>query len=275
MGRTVFQQLSILIIYLSENFIMISKKNISGAVVTVYALFIMLIIIMMSQKTVVYIATRADTYLEKQAYWNAQSGGSIASLHDTRAGPKILDSDDGWDIGQIEVPILGGEPVGRTGRRGDLLDIIKAIDSPQTMILTSDSFTHNGAIPAEFSCTAQNNSPQLTIADVPGNTTSLVLIMDDRDAGVAHWLVWKIPNSTTEFLLNSLPVGTREGANYAGSSQYEGPCPPPGETHRYDFTLYAMDNEINLSAGSTMLELETAMIGHILAQTTLTGTFAR
>ena len=62
---------------------MISKKNISGAVVTVYALFIMLIlsfiIIMMSQKTVVYIATRADTYLEKQAYWNAYSGIEIAT----------------------------------------------------------------------------------------------------------------------------------------------------------------------------------------------------
>ena len=256
--------------------------------VTVYALFIMLIlsfiIIMMSQKTVVYIATRADTYLEKQAYWNAQSGRSIFSLNDTRAVQKILDTDDGWDIGEIEVPISGGEPEGRTGR-GSLQDIIspKTISLgviPTSLSLTSDSFTPGGPIPSQFVCAVlagQNNSPQLRIANTPPGAVSLVLIMDDKDIGGGgpwpHWLVWGISPLTTEINIDWNP-GTPQGLNYLGAIGYAGPCPPAG-THRYDFTLYAMDNNIDLSAGSNMTELNAAISDHILAQTTLTGTFAR
>ena len=101
--------------------------------------------------------------------------------------------------------------------------------------------------------------------------------MDDKDIGGGgpwpHWLVWGISPLTTEINIDMNP-GTHQGENYLGAIGYAGPCPPPGETHRYDFTLYAMDNNIDLSAGSTMTELNAAISDHILAQTTLTGTFA-
>ena len=109
---------------------MISKKNISGAVVTVYALFIMLIlsfiIIMMSQKTVAFIATRADSYLEQQSYWNAIAGRALA----VRVNFEDLaefGSDEGWDLGQIEIPASGDEAIGKTGRGGSM-DIITTMD---------------------------------------------------------------------------------------------------------------------------------------------------
>jgi Raf kinase inhibitor-like YbhB/YbcL family protein len=54
---------------------------------------------------------------------------------------------------------------------------------------------------------------------------------------------------------------------------YAGPCPPPGNPHRYFFRLYALDLSLNLPPGATKEELERAMDQHILAQGTLMGTY--
>ena len=53
-----------------------------------------------------------------------------------------------------------------------------------------------------------------------------------------------------------------------------GPCPPSG-THGYQFKLYALDATLDLEASARKSDLESAMEGHILAQTMLVGTYAR
>lgn len=144
------------------------------------------------------------------------------------------------------------------------------------MKLTSPAFANNGAIPPEFTCDSADISPPLEISDVPKNTKSLALIMDDPDAPVGtfvHWAVWNISPDTKEIRKGNEPLGV-QGTTGFRRKGYGGPCPPSG-THRYFFRLYALDAELKLPEGSAKHDLENAMQSHVIAQAQLMGTYKR
>ena len=148
-----------------------------------------------------------------------------------------------------------------------------------TMQLTSPAFENGRAIPAKYTCDGENISTPLKIDDVPSNTATLAIVMDDPDAVKPagkvwdHWIVWNIPVDTTDIPEGTEPEGVH-GKGTGGNVEYSGPCPPDTE-HKYRFTLYALDAELMLPAGSTKTDLENMMDGHILEQVTLTGTYKR
>jgi Raf kinase inhibitor-like YbhB/YbcL family protein len=158
----------------------------------------------------------------------------------------------------------------------------------QTMKLTSPAFAHNGAIPAQYTCDGANISPALEWSEAPQNSNSFVLIVDDPDAPTkvwTHWIVFNIPNTTQSLAENTAysaqgSEGQASGpfmqgaTDFNGKRQWGGPCPPSG-THHYHFTLYALDNFLDLPTGATKEQVLQAMRGHILAQTTLIGTYQR
>jgi Raf kinase inhibitor-like YbhB/YbcL family protein len=148
----------------------------------------------------------------------------------------------------------------------------------QTMKLTSPAFSHNGSIPSEYTCDGANISPALKWLDAPQPTNSFVLIVDDPDAPAkvwTHWILFNIPNTTQSLVENSQSGPFLQGAtDFNGKCQWGGPCPPSG-THHYHFTLYALDNFLDLPTGATKEQVIKAMQGHILAQTTLIGTYQR
>lgn len=153
---------------------------------------------------------------------------------------------------------------------------IQEVDS-MGMRLTSPDFAHNEMIPATYTCTGEGKSPPLRIADVPPEARSLALVMDDPDAPGRtwdHWLLWNIPANATSIAASSTPAGAVQGKNSWGRSDYGGPCPPSG-THRYVFTLYALDCTLELPQGATKRELQRTMTGHTLAQTQLTGLYRK
>ena len=140
--------------------------------------------------------------------------------------------------------------------------------------LTSNAFSHGGEIPRKCGYKNGNEKPPLTINEIPEGTKSLALIMDDPDAMGAvgkvwvHWVVWNIDPTTTE--LENL---TEEGMTDFGEVGYGGPA-PPDKRHTYVFNLYALDTDLDLPDKSTKADVEKAMEGHIIEQTTLTGTYA-
>jgi len=144
------------------------------------------------------------------------------------------------------------------------------------MELTSPAFENNQGIPSEYTCDGSDTSPELSIADVPENAKSLVLINDDPDAPVGtwdHWIVFNIPASTTTINKGQEPSGTG-GKNSWGRTGYGGPCPPSG-THRYIFKLYALDTELDFQEGAAKKDIEAAMEGHIIGQAELIGTYKK
>jgi Raf kinase inhibitor-like YbhB/YbcL family protein len=144
------------------------------------------------------------------------------------------------------------------------------------LMITSEDFCPCGRNPARFTGEGRDINPQLEIADTPPNTKSLVLVMDDQDAPAGtftHWLLWNISPTTTTLQREALPAGAINGKNDFGTSTYRGPKPPSGK-HRYFFRVYALDTLLDLVAGSDRKELESAMKGHILAESALEGTFS-
>jgi hypothetical protein len=143
--------------------------------------------------------------------------------------------------------------------------------------ITSTAFSEGQPIPMVYTCQGEDTSPPLRIEGVPTGTKSLALVMDDPDAPVGvwdHWVVWNIDPSTTEIKERSTPAGATQGRNSWGMSRYGGPCPPSG-THRYVFTLYALDTALDLTAAAGKRDLERAMQEHILTKTQLIGTYKK
>jgi len=154
--------------------------------------------------------------------------------------------------------------------------------------ITSSAFAQGEPIPAKFTCVGdaasslKDISPELTWTDPPTGTQSFALIMDDPDAPAGtwdHWILFNIPASSRGLpesmpANETLPDGSMGGSNSWGRTGYGGPCPPSG-THRYFIKLYALDEMLAISAGATKGELEKAIVGHILAQGELMGTFSK
>ena len=140
--------------------------------------------------------------------------------------------------------------------------------------ITSEDFKEGEEIPKKFGYKFENKQPNIETHNVPKNTKTIALIMDDPDAMAAvgkiwvHWLVFG-SNESKKFPNGNL---RREGKTDFGEIGYGGPAPPNGR-HTYIFKAYALDNDPNLKKGYSKQELENAMKGHILAEAKLTGTF--
>src|SRR3954454_14452988 len=145
------------------------------------------------------------------------------------------------------------------------------------MKLSSPAFKPGELIPSKFSCDDENWSPPLEWEDVPPPAKSLALIVDDPDAPsglFVHWVIFDISPGNHGLNEGTGATGTTQGTNGFGDIGYGGPCPPNG-THRYYFHLYALDAMLHLPSGVSRQELDSAMQGHILAETELMGRYAR
>ena len=85
-------------------------------------------------------------------------------------------------------------------------------------------------------------SPGFSVTDVPPGTKRLYFIL--RDAQAPHF---RHGGSSVTYSGAKIPQG---------AIRYIGPCPPPGETHHYAWTIEAMDGQ-----------------GHVLAKTNAAADF--
>jgi Raf kinase inhibitor-like YbhB/YbcL family protein len=145
-----------------------------------------------------------------------------------------------------------------------------------SMKIESTAFKSGKPIPKKYTCSGENISPPLDFLDVPDETKSFALIVDDPDAPNGtfdHWLAWNIPGATRSLLENARVPN--QGKNGYKDLRYRGPCPPPGNPHRYFFKLFALDILLNVPDGISKSQLEKAIEGHILEKAELIGTFQR
>lgn len=161
-----------------------------------------------------------------------------------------------------------------------------AIPNPTILMqIASPEFAYGARIPAKFTCDADAPpSPALEFSGVPDGAVSLALVMDDPDVPAEvrpernfdHWVLFDIPPETPG-IPEGGSAGTK-GANGRGAPEYAGPCPPPQyepSEHRYYFRLYALDTMLSLPEGATKQEVLDAMLGHVIEEAHLMGTYRR
>ena len=140
----------------------------------------------------------------------------------------------------------------------------------EKLSVKSPAFEDNGLIPEKYTCDGNDTNPPLKIENIPPQTQSLALLIDDPDAFNGIWNHWVVWNISPQGIINENGVPGEEGLNSFNRHTYGGPCPPSG-THRYLFTVYALDTKLKISISSRKKDLEAAMNGHILAKGELVG----
>jgi Raf kinase inhibitor-like YbhB/YbcL family protein len=179
----------------------------------------------------------------------------------------------------------------KNGGTPDVLDnvIVRLKFAGAPFALSSTAFANNGTIPIRYTCqqdhAAGNDiSPPLSWGAGANTPQSYAITLIDTANGNKHWVIWDIPAGTT-----SLPEGLGGGFNVPNqapakqkalggtstNTMYFGPC-PGGSSHRYEFTLYAVDTATlpGVGAGSTVAQVETAILAHDLASVKLVGNSA-
>ncbi len=126
--------------------------------------------------------------------------------------------------------------------------------------------------PERYTCDGEDLSPPVEIFGLEGSAASIAMILEDPDAprgSFVHWLIWNlapqvsIPEGISPLEEVAAPEAL-QGRNGFGSIGYRGPCPPPGDPHRYVLRVFALDSELDLPPGSERSELEAAMEGRVL-----------
>jgi Raf kinase inhibitor-like YbhB/YbcL family protein len=141
--------------------------------------------------------------------------------------------------------------------------------------------------------TGGNESPELSWTDVPRGTRSFVVVAYDVTAAFTHWGMYNISGDAAGLPENAGVAGSTFGTQIlndfgipSGGNEYDGPCPPPNyppNVHHYVFTVYALDEELQLpSSANFPANSETlyrALIkagrhGHILASASIVGLYS-
>jgi len=135
-----------------------------------------------------------------------------------------------------------------------------------------------------------NQSPELSWTRANPRTRSFVVVAYDSTAAFTHWGMYNIPPQATGLPENAGVAGSPYGAQIVNDffvgAEYDGPCPPATLSpfvHRYVFTVYALDIELNLPSSAnfprsaeTLYQalLEVGRSGHILESASITGLYS-
>ena len=135
---------------------------------------------------------------------------------------------------------------------------------------------------AHPSAGGENTSPHLRWSGFPEETKSFAVTCYDPDAptgsGFWHWVLFNLPAETTELATGASPDGLPESAvearNDWGEFGYGGAAPPPGDQpHRYVYTVFAVDDMLDLPKEASPAYVGFNLTFHTLARAAIRPTY--
>ncbi|WEV68699.1 YbhB/YbcL family Raf kinase inhibitor-like protein [Bifidobacterium sp. ESL0775] len=144
-----------------------------------------------------------------------------------------------------------------------------------------NAIDENGKFKTEFTGRGRDVSPEFTFSGIPSNAKTLAVVLRDMShplfGEMTHWLIWDLP------VINTLPAGIAKGARPGigdavqgmayGWHRYRGPKPPKGTSHRYEFTVYAVDRKLGLGPMTSYRRLKAELDGEVLGMGSVEATF--
>jgi Raf kinase inhibitor-like YbhB/YbcL family protein len=151
--------------------------------------------------------------------------------------------------------------------------------------ITSEAFGDSQPIPRKYTDDGENVSPPLHVHGLPKGTKELAVIVDDPDAPLdeplVHWVMYKVrqkdlPEGIPASPQPQAPAGAVQGLNSFGTIGYAGPAPPQGHgVHHYRFHVYALDLPLEVPEGLDKKALMTAMMGRVIGDGVIVGSYRR
>ena len=169
-----------------------------------------------------------------------------------------------------------------------LISLTAGYSHAQEFKLTSSDISHGNFMKNTFEfngfgCTGGNKSPQLSWSGAPNGTKAFAIFAYDPDAPTGSgWWHWQAVNIPVE--VNSIPSGDGK-LNYKdvinvtndyGQKGFGGACPPKGHgVHRYQFTVYALDQKLELPADASAALTGYMVKAHSLGSSTIEALYKR
>ena len=151
--------------------------------------------------------------------------------------------------------------------------------------LTSDTIAEGQQLASAqvfqgFGCEGGNSAPDLSWSGAPEGTQSYAVTVYDPDAptgsGWWHWFAFNIPADVTELPAGAaVPEGVVELNNDYGVAGFGGACPPPGEVHRYQFTVHALGTTLELDASVSSALAGYMVNANSIGSATITAVYNR
>ena len=176
-------------------------------------------------------------------------------------------------------------PTTTTSPAGDAFDTVNGAIGATTTTVAALPFSlslpwADGAqIDARYTCNGADVQPQVGWLGAPPEAVEMALVVTDTDAGgFVHWVITGLDPFDPLIPENSVPLGAIQGLNgfsTAGTPVvgWRGPCPPAGSTHHYRFTLYALDQQVELPDGSPAADLMAVIDATSIAAAQSTATY--
>lgn len=155
--------------------------------------------------------------------------------------------------------------------------------------VTSVTYQNNQTIPASAVCSANggsNISPQLSLTNLPANTSKLAIVMDDETSpcgsgtsACVHWAAFNLPATKVTIAAGEgllAQPGVTYGKTYDDAATgYAGACPPSPPVHTYKLTVYSLSADapvISTGTAHSRASFEAAYGTSILGKAMLVGT---
>jgi Raf kinase inhibitor-like YbhB/YbcL family protein len=131
-----------------------------------------------------------------------------------------------------------------------------------------------------FGCQGGNVAPTLTWTGAPKGTKSYAVTVYDPDAptgsGWWHWFAFNIPAEVTKLTSGAaISDSVVELDNDYGAAGFGGACPPPGEVHRYEFTVHALGTTLEIDGTASNALAGFMVNANSLASSTITAVYNR
>ena len=127
-------------------------------------------------------------------------------------------------------------------------------EMPTDINVISPMMQEGQPLPSGYTCEAEGEpvSPPLSWSGLPDDVGSIALVVDDPEAALVFWVVTDLDPQLVELRQNTVPADAKIGQNSSGEAAYGAPCPEEDDTHSYRFTVYALNEPLDLPEGAAL-----------------------